>query len=450
MIKRIKIYIHQLRHLSLWLVKWGIIGYIVGSSTGIVTGLFLLMLYRTIDVILVRPQRLFLLPFTITLSLLLSRKFFPSAKGASIEQVIKLIHTRKTSINPIGFIIIPITAILTIGFGGSAGKAGPTGHIGAAFSAILGALTKKIASLFHISITDDDEKWFIILGISGAFATVFGTPVAGGLFALEVVYMNYFPYNMLYPSLIASYSALYTVKHIYNLTYIQFPDIHVPNMSPNVLFLIVVSGIIFGILARLFIDIKEFIEEIVAQINTPPYIKAFVGGTMIAILGIILGHQRWHGLGTQIISAALRGEPIPIVDPIGKIFLTSLTLSVGGSGGLMTPLFFVGSTSGNIIARFLSPTYTAFGAALGFAAVAGAAANAPLATMVMVSELFGSKMLLPAAITVFIAFEIVGPRSIYPSQIIKVTKDVYRINTVRHIVEKGEEEEQNVYNSKTI
>ena len=433
--RRLKIYLHQLRYLSGWLIKWGILSIIVGMSTGTVVGAFLLILYKTIDMMSGKPERLLLLPFALTLSLFLSRKFFPSARGASIEQVIKLIHSRDTTINPIGFIIIFIATVLTIGFGGSAGKAGPAGHIGASFSALLGKITRWLLKPFHITITDEDEKWFIILGISGAFATVFGTPVAGGLFALEVVYMNYFPYNMLYPSLIAGYSALYVAKSLYNLTYIHFPHISVPAMGPNVMLLIVVGGVLFGMLARLFIDFKDFTEEILARWHVSPYIKAFVGGAVIALLGFLIGHQRWHGLGTDTIAAALQGKNIPYIDPLGKLVLTSLTLSVGGSGGLMTPLFFVGATSGNIIARLLGSQFVSFGAALGFAAVAGAAANAPLATMVMVSELFGSGMILPAAIAVFIAFEIVGPRSIYPSQIVKVSKDVYRINTARHIME---------------
>ena len=433
--KRIRIYIHQLRYLTGWLIKWGVVGAVVGVSTGTVVGAFLLILYKTIDMMAGKPERLLLLPFALTLSLFLSRRFFPSARGASIEQVIKLIHTRHATIHPIGFVIIFISTVLTIGFGGSAGKAGPAGHIGASFAAILGKITRRILGYMKIPLPEDDEKWFVILGISGAFATVFGTPVAGGLFALEVVYMNYFPYNMLYPSLVAGYSALYIAKHLYNLTYIKFPHIQVPPMGPHVIALIVVGGVMFGILARIFIDFKDFIEEALSKWKVSPYIKAFTGGAVIALLGIILGHQRWHGLGTHTIEAALKGQAIPIIDPIGKIILTSLTLSVGGSGGLMTPLFFVGATSGNIIARLMGSEFVSFASALGFAAVAGAAANAPLATMVMVSELFGSGMILPASLAVFIAFEIVGPRSIYPSQIVKVSKDVYRINTARHIME---------------
>ena len=438
--KRLTIYLHQLRYLTLWLVKWGIVGVIVGSSTGVVVGAFLLVLYKTIDTMAGKPERLLLLPFALVLSLYISKKFFPSARGASIEQVIKLIHLRHTSVNPIAFIVIFITTVLTIGFGGSAGKAGPAGHIGASFSAIIGNVYRKLANILNINVPDDEEKWFIMLGISGAFSTVFGTPVAGGLFALEVVYMNYFPYNMLYPNLIAGYSALYVARHLYNLTYIRFPNIQVPSMGPHVLLLAVIGGVIFGMLARLFIDFKDYTEEMLSRLNISPYMKAFLGGAVIALLGFLMGHQRWHGLGTDTITAALQGKPIPAIDPLGKIVLTSLTLSVGGTGGLMTPLFFVGATSGNIIARLLGSHFVAFGAALGFASVAGAAANAPLATMVMVSELFGAGMILPASISVFIAFEIVGPRSIYPSQIVKVSKDVEKLNTVKHIMENSDEE----------
>lgn len=438
--KRLTIYLHQLRYLTLWLVKWGIVGVIVGSSTGVVVGAFLLVLYKTIDTMAGKQERLLLLPFALVLSLYISKKFFPSARGASIEQVIKLIHLRHTSVNPIAFIVIFITTVLTIGFGGSAGKAGPAGHIGASFSAIIGNVYRKLANILNINVPDDEEKWFIMLGISGAFSTVFGTPVAGGLFALEVVYMNYFPYNMLYPNLIAGYSALYVARHLYNLTYIRFPNIQVPSMGPHVLLLAVIGGVIFGMLARLFIDFKDYTEEMLSRLNISPYMKAFLGGAIIALLGFLMGHQRWHGLGTDTITAALQGKPIPAIDPLGKIVLTSLTLSVGGTGGLMTPLFFVGATSGNIIARLLGSHFVAFGAALGFASVAGAAANAPLATMVMVSELFGAGMILPASISVFIAFEIVGPRSIYPSQIVKVSKDVEKLNTVKHIMENSDEE----------
>lgn len=420
--KRIEVLAVQWLRLFKLLVLWTVIGAVAGVVSGFSVSIFVRLLVEVSSYILSRWWGVWLLPLALPVAYHIGRH--ASGYGASIEQVIKAIHFNAGRIPPLVFFYQFVATLITIGFGGSAGKAGPGAQIGAASTSMV---ADGIGRLFPIG--DNLRRWIVVLGVSGGFSAVFGTPIAGGLFALEVLYLNYFPYNMLYATLVSGYSAyriaMFMGGPVIRLNVPVQVDLHLMMFAK-----LVFAGILFGIVARLFIEIKDEIYELMERIRNG-YIRAFAGGLFVASVETLLS-RGWAGLSLEGIRSALAGNVPSLIDPLGKAVLTSVTLASGGSGGLMTPLFYVGATFGGWL-TYLLGGHPTFWAVLGFLAVAGAAANAPLAMVAMAVELFGQNVFVPAATVIFTAFMVLGPRSVYPSQIVKVVKDPYSMGDIGRV-----------------
>jgi H+/Cl- antiporter ClcA len=154
-------------------------------------------------------------------------------------------------------------------------------------------------------------------------------------------------------------------------------------------------------------------------------LKAFLGGVILVILTLIVGDE-YLGLGFQTIKESLsyttiEHENIPWYAFIMKTIFTSLTLAFGGSGGVITPIFYVGATSGNFFG-YLVDGYIPLFAALGFVSVLAGTTSAPIAAMIMAVELFGMDVGHYAAISIIIAFLMTGHRSVFPSQLLSMKK----------------------------
>jgi H+/Cl- antiporter ClcA len=144
------------------------------------------------------------------------------------------------------------------------------------------------------------------------------------------------------------------------------------------------------------------------------------GGTLVA-LGAWITSDRYLGLGLPTLEAAVRGEHVPAAAALLKIAFTAVSLGTGGSGGIVTPIFFVGATAGSTVAEMMGLDPGMF-AAIGMVAVLAGAANAPLAASVMAIELFGPAIGPFAAIAAIVAFMMSGHRSVYPSQVLGMPK----------------------------
>jgi H+/Cl- antiporter ClcA len=132
--------------------------------------------------------------------------------------------------------------------------------------------------------------------------------------------------------------------------------------------------------------------------------------------------KRYLGLGLETIDAGLRGEVLPVGAFLWKGLATAITLGCGGSGGVVTPIFFIGTAAGNLFAQLLSEPYVATFSAIGMVALLAGAANTPIAASVMAMELFGPAIAPHAAVACMVSFLIVGYRSIYPSQVLGIQK----------------------------
>jgi len=398
--------------------KWLIISTFIGITIGFVVTFFVNILqYAEDSRSLLGFEYYYLLPFALVLAVWLSKTFAPTAKGHGTEKVIEAIHKKNGKIDVMVIPIKLLATVITIFAGGSAGKEGPAAQIGAGAASFLSDLLKFSA---------ENRKKIVICGISAGFAAVFGTPISGAIFGVEVLIVGIIMYDVLLPSFIAGFAAFTTARFL-GLDYTYF-DMRFSQAIPLEIGLIaqvVLAGIFFGIIADFFITFLKSSEKSIKSIKINGYIKAFVGGSILVALSFYFG-DRYFGLGLETVNNAFFSDKsmvddIPWYAFILKTVFTSITLGVGGSGGVLTPLFFVGATSGNLFGTLMGDNI-AFFSAIGFVSVLAGATNAPIAAIIMAVELFGLEIAPYAAVSVVITFLITGHRSVFPSQILKMQK----------------------------
>jgi H+/Cl- antiporter ClcA len=399
--------------------KWVILSSIVGIMIGAIMTLFLKILQIAENSQGSIPfSYYYLLPFALLLTVWAVRTFAPNAEGHGTEKVIEAVH-KKYGKSDISVIPVKLFAtILTIFAGGSVGKEGPGAQIGAGASSWLSDILK---------FNNRDRKKLVICGISAGFAAVFGTPIAGAIFGVEVLVIGVIMYDVLLPSFIAGFAAFTTAQFLgidytyYDLRFYQSVTLDIPLIAQ-----VAGAGLFFGFVSVIIIIAVSWIGKSIKKIPYHPYFKAFMGGVIIVILALIFGEQ-YLGLGLNTIKDTLNpdssfSEDIPWYAFLLKTLFTSLTLGAGGSGGIITPLFYIGATSGHAFGVLFSPEHIALFAALGFVSVLAAATNAPIAATIMTVELFGIEIAHYAALSAVISFLISGHRSVFPSQILAMRK----------------------------
>lgn len=387
--------------LFLFIVGRKILLYLIaGALVGIAGTVFLLTLQWVTDV---REERLWLLSFLPLGGLLIGATYHKW--GREIEEGSNLVlrsfseQQRRIPFRMAPFIYL--STLITHLFGGSAGREGTAVQIGAA-----------IADQFSV-FSGIDRKALLILGIASGFSAVFGTPFAGAVFALEINRRNISPGKYILPAFLGAYVS-YFVSHYSGATHAQYEIDCVPAAHLAFLLYAVFAGICFGLISRAFVILKSFLALIFQKtVNYPP-LRPVAGGIIVALLLYITDGSRFAGLGIPVIQNAFH-EVSGQEDFIIKLFLTALTLASGFKGGEVTPLFFIGATSGSFLSFFI-PLPTSLLAGMGFLAVFGSAARLPLACLFMGAEIFGPAPLLFFATALFFASSVAGRDGIYHLQ----------------------------------
>ncbi|MEA3374291.1 MAG: chloride channel protein [Campylobacterota bacterium] len=417
---------HTIEQVSIFIsvAKWLLLSSIVGIIIGASVTLFLKILqFSERSQSLLPFDYYYLLPFALLLTVWLVKRFAPDAEGHGTEKVIEAVHKKDGKIE---LAVIPVkllATVLTIFSGGSVGKEGPGAQIGAGMASF-------VSDFFHFR--KEDRKKLVICGIGAGFATVFGTPIAGAIFGVEALVIGLIRYDVLLPSFIAGFSAFTTAQFLgmeYTYFDIRFHQ-HITLDIPLIL-QVVLAGLFFGLVSDITITSLKRIGRMIRKIRFNVYVKAFAGGTVLIGLSFIVGDQ-YFGLGLETIDNTLQSDPyfsrdIPWYSFLIKTVFTSITLAVGGSGGIVTPIFYIGATSGHWFGTLMGD-HMAFFAALGFISVLAGTTNTPIAATIMAMELFGLEVAHYAAISVVISFLMTGHRSVFASQILAMKKsDILKI-----------------------
>lgn len=382
-----------------FLCKWGILLLIVGVVSGTLSALFLTLLNLATNFREDHSWLLYLLPLA---GLFIGWLYERLGKG--IERGNNLIFD--TIHNPKDIIPFKMTPMVLAGtvithlFGGSAGREGTALQMSA-------AAADQLHTRFRLS--PKERTTLLIAGLSAGFASVFGTPLAGTVFGIEVLLISGISYFSVIPALIGAYLAAH-VTGLWGVGHTHYHIDLIPSITLTGAGYSVVAGIFFSAAAIIFVKITDQIAHLSKKISYAP-LRPFTGGLLIICLTFIVGTDRYLGLGIPVIADAFQHAALP-QDFILKIIFTAITLGAGFKGGEVTPLFFIGAAMGSALS-FILPLPVGLMAGMGFVAVFGAAAKTPLACIIMAMELFGVPCAIYVAIACVVAFLFSGSHSIY-------------------------------------
>lgn len=276
------------------------------------------------------------------------------------------------------------TTWLTHLFGGSAGREGVAVQMGAAISHWVGRHAHPRLDAAH-------DGSYAVMGMAAGFSGLFHTPIAAALFAIEVLEAGKLRYRMLMPSLIGALCASRVSSALGLETFhAVVPALDHAGAAP--ILKVMILGGIFGLVGAAFATMLGWAKKEAAARIPNPYARIALMGAAVSLVLIVLFHGRYAGLGTNLISDSLAGNPVRTYDWALKLLLTVSTLAAGYQGGEVTPLFAIGASLGAVLAApfGLDPVLVA---ALGYAAVFGSATNTLLAPVFIGCEVFGAASL---------------------------------------------------------
>lgn len=318
----------------------------------------------------------------------------------------------------------PLVLIGTLGthlFGGSAGREGTAVQMGGSIAAAVG----RIFALDAASL-----RPLLMAGVAAGFGSVFGTPIAGAIFAIEVLVIGRMQYDALIPCFIASLAAHWTcmawgIHH----THYEVAAMDLAAM-PDLLLLgkVAIAAVALGLVGMLFAWSCHKLGDGFKRWIKMPILRPALGGVLVIGLFFIAGTPDYLGLGTLAgregaitLPGMFSDGEVPHTAWLWKLVFTVITLAAGFKGGEVTPLFFIGAALGNALAVLMGAPIDLM-CAIGLVAIFAAATNTPIASTLLGIELFGAGCGLYLGLACIIAYYCSGHKGIYASQRVEVTK----------------------------
>ncbi len=398
---------------------------LLGAIVGVLTAFFGQVLQRVGDIRDAHP--LYWIPALALGGIAIVFTYKKIGKGSErgMGIIFDVAHGKEREI-PLRLIpLIMATTWVTHLFGGSSGREGVAMQIGA-------TLGHNISSKIHV---ENAPRILLVAGMAAGFAGLFQTPLAAIAISLEILLAGHLEMAALLPAAVAAFTACKVSQMFGESSVITMNDIF-PNDITRIIWndsgldiyfilRLAVLGVIFGIVGGGFAKILHLSKKFFAEKFPNPVKRVAIMGIALSALLLLCWQGRYSGLGTNLTDMIFSGSAqdtansIYAWDWLLKMLFTIVTLSVGFQGGEVTPLFTIGATLGTVVATIVGVPLP-LAAALGYAAVFGAATNTLFAPILVGAEIFGFDLLPAFFIVCTVAYVCNGGQCIYGQKKIRL------------------------------
>lgn len=403
--ERLKERVAHIGQYAVTLLKWMVLGGVIGLVGGIIGSLFHIGVDTATQMRLAHPWVLYLMPVGGLAIVGLYR--LTKTEGKGTNDIIASVHFGE-QVPGLLVPVIFVSTVITHLCGGSAGREGAALQIGGGIGYQAGRLLR---------LGEKDLPLATLCGMSGVFAALFGTPLTATVFALEVISVGVLYYAGLVPCLTAALAG-YLVSVLMGVPPTRF-TVTVPGLEVRTMLLVMVLALLCAVVSILFCRGLHGVEHLLKRTLKNPYLRVAVGAAVLIGL-TLLTNGDYNGAGMEVIGRAIAGQADPWAW-VWKLLFTAITIGCGFKGGEVVPSFFVGAAFGCVAAGWLGLP-AGFGAAMGLVSVFCGAVNCPLASIILSVELFGSGDLLYFAMACSISYLISGYCGLYSSQTILYSK----------------------------
>lgn len=418
-------------HLAAFVIRWLAICLPLGVAAGSAVALFLWSLERVTETHWEYPWLLYLLPVAGVLSGLMYHRWGQNSEGGN-NLIMEQIHEPGGGVPSRMAPLVLIGTLLTHLCGGSAGREGTAVQMGGSLAATVGR---------WLRLNPEDTRILLVSGIAAGFGAVFGTPLTGAIFALEVLAIGRISYQSLIPCLLAAVigdqvTTAWGIGHTHYQIHYAAGSSETGALPPAFSWLltaqVALAAVGFGLASVLFARLTHGFSWLCQRAVPQPWLRPAVGGCVVVAVVWLLGERDYLGLGVAAnphdpgavtIQSCFQSGGASGLSWWWKLLLTAITVGSGFKGGEVTPLFFIGAALGNTFGVLLQAPVDLF-AGLGFVAVFAGATNTPLACTIMAIELFAphsdgllrSGFVVYAAVACFLSWFLSGHTSIYRAQ----------------------------------
>lgn len=404
--------LREMLHYGRAFILWALASAAVGVVCGLVGGLFAMAVDWATHTRESYPVLLWMMPLAgLAIAGLYLLLRLPLSIGT--DEIITTVRTQERV--PLAMApAIFLSTVLTHLTGGSAGREGAALQLGGSIGAGIGrALPLERAGKRAES---DMIRIFQLCGMAALFSALFGTPLAATIFVVEIIEVGRINERALLPCMVAAVTAKFIAQAI-GAPVEVFPlasGLAVPQAMT--LLQTVTLGIACALVAILFCCVMHSASKCFRGLIPNDFLRVLAGAAAVMLLTLLPGMGDYRGGGMRVIEEALEGHAVPAAFLL-KILFTALSLGTGYKGGEIVPSFFIGATLGCTVAALIGFP-PALGAAVGIVGLFCGVTNAPLASIVLAVELFGSEYLLFFGVAAAIAYALSGHVSLYHAQII--------------------------------